>query len=323
MGSEKRYSYHKVISENNIKTNSLAAWILAARPKTLTGAMVPVMIGTAWAWKIGGSGQFRIVPAVLCFLFAFLMQIDSNFINDYFDCVRGNDDRATRMGPRRACSEGWITLPAMRTGLAVTSLLACMAGLPLVFYGGWEMIGVGAACVLFAFLYTTFFSYLGLGDVLVLVFFGFVPVTFTTYVILPDHLQAVCADVILSGLACGLVIDTLLVVNNYRDRDNDRRDGKRTLVVRLGERRAEKLYQWLGVLGILLMYNLLFVGRENGFLYCVLTLVLYAPYGILHGKTSALMMRIKQGRDLNIILAQTARNMLVYGLSTALLILIS
>ena len=313
-----------MISENDkIKTNSLAAWVLAARPKTLTGAMVPVMIGAAWAWKLGGSEHFQIVPAVLCFLFAFLMQVDSNFINDYFDCVRGNDDRSTRLGPKRACSEGWITLPAMRAGMAVTSLLACMAGLPLVFYGGWEMIGVGAACVLFAFLYTTFFSYLGLGDVLVLVFFGLVPVTFTPYVILPDHLQAVCADVILSGVACGLVVDTLLVVNNYRDRDNDWRDGKRTLVVRLGTRRTEKLYQWLGVLGILLVYNLLFIGRENGILYCGLALVLYAPYGILHGKTSALMIRIKQGRDLNIILAQTARNMFVYGLSTALAILIS
>lgn len=313
-----------MISENDkIKTNSLAAWVLATRPKTLTGAMVPVMIGAAWAWKLGGREHFRIVPAVLCFLFAFLMQIDSNLINDYFDCVRGNDDRSTRLGPKRACSEGWITLPAMRAGMAVTSLLACMAGLPLVFYGGWEMIGVGAACVLFAFLYTTFFSYLGLGDVLVLVFFGFVPVTFTPYVILPDHLQAVCADVILSGLACGLVVDTLLVVNNYRDRDNDWKDGKRTLVVRLGTRRTEKLYQWLGVLGILLIYNLLFVGRENGILYCGLALVLYAPYGILHGKTSALMIRIKQGRDLNIILAQTARNMFVYGFSTALAILIS
>ena len=312
-----------ILENDKIKTNSLAAWVLAARPKTLTGAMVPVMIGAAWAWKLGGSEHFQIVPAVLCFLFAFLMQVDSNLINDYFDCVRGNDDRSTRLGPKRACSEGWITLPAMRAGMAVTSLLACMAGLPLVFYGGWEMIGVGVACVLFAFLYTTFFSYLGLGDMLVLVFFGFIPVTFTPYVILPDHLQAVCADVILSGLACGLVVDTLLVVNNYRDRDNDWRDGKRTLVVRLGTRRTEKLYQWLGVLGILLIYNLLFVGRENGILYCCLALVLYAPYGILHGKTSALMIRIKQGRDLNIILAQTARNMFVYGLSTALAILIS
>lgn len=147
-----------MISErDNIKTNSLSAWILAARPKTLTGAIVPVMIGTAWAWKMGGAENFRFLPALLCFLFAFLMQIDSNFINDYFDCVKGSDDKETRLGPKRACTEGWITLPAMRKGLFVTSLLASLVGLPLVFYGGWQMVLVGAACVLFAFLYTTFF----------------------------------------------------------------------------------------------------------------------------------------------------------------------
>ena len=220
-----------MISErDNIKINSLSAWILAARPKTLTGAIVPVMIGTAWAWKIGGAENFRFLPALLCFLFAFLMQIDSNLINDYFDCVKGSDDKETRLGPKRACTEGWITLPAMRKGLVVTSLLASLIGLPLVFYGGWQMVLVGAACVLFAFLYTTFFSYLGLGDVLVLVFFGIIPVTFTTYVILPSTLQGVYPEVIMTSIACGLVIDTLLIVNNYRDRDNDKKSGKMTLI---------------------------------------------------------------------------------------------
>ena len=84
---------------------------------------------------------------LLYFVFSlpFLMQIDSNFINDYFDCLKGNDDRATRLGPKRACSEGWITLPAMRIGLVVTSLLASLVGIPLIFFGGWEMILVGAA----------------------------------------------------------------------------------------------------------------------------------------------------------------------------------
>ena len=191
-----------MISErDNIKTNSLSAWILAARPKTLTGAIVPVMIGTAWAWKMGGAENFRFFPALLCFLFAFLMQIDSNFINDYFDCVKGSDDKETRLGPKRACTEGWITLPAMRKGLVITSLLASLVGLPLVFYGGWQMVLVGAACVLFAFLYTTFFSYLGLGDVLVLVFFGIIPVTFTTYVILPSTLRGVYPEVIMTSIA--------------------------------------------------------------------------------------------------------------------------
>ena len=113
------------------------------------------------------------------------------------------------------------------------------------------MVLVGAACVLFAFLYTTFFSYLGLGDVLVLVFFGIIPVTFTTYVILPSTLQGVYPEVIMTSIACGLVIDTLLIVNNYRDRDNDKKSGKMTLIVRIGAKKAEKLYNFLGLLAII------------------------------------------------------------------------
>ena len=313
-----------MISENdNIKTNSLAAWILAARPKTLTGAMVPVMIGAAWAWKISGGENFRIIPASLCFLFAFLMQIDSNFINDYFDCVKGNDDHTTRLGPKRACSEGWITLPAMRIGLVFTSLLACLVGLPLIFFGGWKMILVGVVCVVFAFLYTTYFSYLGLGDLLVLVFFGIVPVVFTTYVILPDHSQALCPEVIMSGIICGLVIDTLLVVNNYRDRDNDKRDGKITLIVRIGEEEAEKLYIALGLMSYLQMACILFLGEKQDTLFVIFLCFIFAPYGILHYKTAMLMKKIKKGKELNLILAHTARNMLLYGIATTIAIVSS
>lgn len=146
------------MTENKkIKTNSWKAWLLATRPKTLAGAAVPVMIGVALALRTTGWQHFRFVPAILCFLFAFLMQVDSNLINDYFDFRHGNDDPVTRLGPKRACSEGWITPRAMVAGLALVSVLACAVGLQLVWYGGWQMIIVGAACVLFAFLYTTFF----------------------------------------------------------------------------------------------------------------------------------------------------------------------
>ena len=313
-----------MISErDNIKTNSLSAWILAARPKTLTGAIVPVMIGTAWAWKIGGAENFRFFPALLCFLFAFLMQIDSNFINDYFDCVKGSDDKETRLGPKRACTEGWITLPAMRKGLVVTSLLASLVGLPLVFYGGWQMVLVGAACVLFAFLYTTFFSYLGLGDVLVLVFFGIIPVTFTTYVILPSTLQGVYPEVIMTSIACGLVIDTLLIVNNYRDRDNDKKSGKMTLIVRIGAKKAEKLYNFLGLLAIIFIIQGRFSPTNNGWKAYVIPLIIYIPYILLHTKTQRYMVQIKQGRELNKVLALTARNILIYGILTTIVVLIS
>ena len=147
----------------------LKAWVLAARPKTLAGAAVPVMVGCALARMDGG---FRFLPAVLCFLFAFLMQIDANFINDLYDFIRGSD-RKDRLGPERACAQGWITVNGMKRGIAVTTVVACMTGSGLLFYGGPILILIGAACVVFAFLYTAGpypLAYYGWGDLLVVVF---------------------------------------------------------------------------------------------------------------------------------------------------------
>lgn len=151
-----------------IKTNSIKAWFLAARPVTLSAAAVPVMLGTALAYK-DSNANCQWIPALLCLLFAWIMQIDSNLVNDFFDFKHGNDDE-TRLGPKRACAEGWITMKAMKWGIIITTLLGCIIGLPLAFYGGKEMIIVGICCVLFCFLYTTKLSYLGLGDLLVLLF---------------------------------------------------------------------------------------------------------------------------------------------------------
>ena len=160
-------------TENNVSVNSAKAWLLASRPKTLTGAAVPVMIALAMAWRdlseATAQEKFSIIPAVLCLLFAFIMQIDANFINDYFDFKKGTDDEF-RLGPLRACAQGWVTLPAMRYAILLTTVIACLAGLPLIIYGGWAMVGIGVLCVVFCFLYTTHLSYLGLGDLLVLVF---------------------------------------------------------------------------------------------------------------------------------------------------------
>lgn len=305
--------------EQNVKTNSLNAWILAARPKTLTGASVPVMIGIAFAFKDLSWENFQIIPALLCVLFAFIMQIDANFVNDYFDCLKGNDDSETRLGPRRTCSEGWITLPAMRKGLIATTLLACIIGLPLIYYGGWEMILIGLLCVAFCFLYTTKLSYLGLGDLLVLVFFGIVPVCLTYYVILPKGLQTITWQVFVASLASGLVIDTLLVVNNYRDRENDKQANKNTLIVRIGEKRAEQLYHWLGFLGLLLMDSV-FIFSYSSMKTLSLTLLFF--YLFLHQKAFTEMKRIKHGKELNKVLGLTARNMFVFGLLATIGILL-
>lgn len=298
------------MNESNVITNSFKAWFLAARPKTLTGAAVPVMIGIAAAIAQYGD-TVRAGAAVLCMLFALVMQIDANFINDYFDFMKGTDDEK-RLGPKRACAQGWITAAAMRLGLLYTTLLACAIGLPLIYYGGWEMILIGVTCVVFCFLYTISFSYIGLGDVLVLVFFGLLPVCMTYWLVSPPTpLMSIPWQVITLSAACGLVIDTLLVVNNYRDIDNDRRAGKRTLIVRIGEHGGLTLYAILGFIStILALIGMAFLNWQDE-QYAKLIILLYLPFHIV---TFTEMRRIRKGAELNKVLGMTARNMLIYGI---------
>lgn len=312
-----------MINENdNVKTNSAEAWILAGRPKTLAGAAVPVMIGVALAMKDATWQGFQVLPAVLCFLFAFLMQIDSNLINDYFDYVHGSDDPATRLGPKRACAEGWITLKAMRAGLVIVSGTACLVGLPLIYYGGWEMIIVGALCVLFAFLYTTFFSYKGLGDILVLVFFGIVPVCFTYYVIMPTEQQTITWEVLACSVGCGFVIDTLLCINNFRDRHNDKADGKMTLIVRLGEKNGARLYNAVGAIGAAITMIAIMCNCHDNRLVAV-CIIPYLVYVYKHSQSYAKLKEIWNGKALNKVLGMTARDMFIYGLMTVIAVMIS
>lgn len=295
-----------------IKLNSLRAWLLAARPKTLTAAVIPVLLGSALAFS---DGEFKTTPALLCALFACGMQIAANFINDLFDFLKGSD-RKDRLGPPRACAEGWITPAAMKLGIGITLMVSCLAGLGLLFsvwgnlpHGGWELVVLGVVCVLFAFLYTTILSYRGWGDLLVLVFFGFVPVGGTYYV----QAYSLNMDVVVLSLVSGLAIDTLLMVNNYRDREQDALSGKRTLVVRFGEAFGRNMYLALGIAAVLLC--LWFVHSGS------LTLIefIWAPcvYFYLHALTWRKMIHIRSGKELNRILGETSRNMLFLGLLLA------
>lgn len=296
------------MQEEKVRKNSPKAWVLAARPKTLTGAAVPVMIGAALAVTDSGWAP-QWLPIVLCFLFAFVMQIDANFVNDYFDFKRGNDDE-TRLGPKRACAEGWVSPRAMCVAIGLTTAIGCLVGLPLVLYGGWTMIAVGALCVVFCFLYTTVLSYKGLGDVLVLVFFGIVPVCLTYYLAMPEGRQTVTLEVLLASVACGLVIDLLLTINNYRDLDNDRAAGKITLMVRLGAGKARRWYYYLGFAACIIDIVFCFNGHQAAFF-------LTGVFLWLHVNTWQEMVRIGKGRMLNKVLGMTARNMFVYGLCVA------
>lgn len=294
---------------NMIRTNSFQAWLLASRPKTLTAAFIPVLLGGALAFA---DHQFQPAEAVCCLLFACFMQVAANFINDLFDYQKGSD-REDRLGPKRACAEGWITPRAMKTGIGVVLALACLCGLGVLFlswgtlpHGGWELVLLGVVCLLFAFLYTTVLSYRGWGDVLVLVFFGFVPVGGTYYV----QTGMLNWDVCLLSVVSGLVIDTLLTINNYRDREQDRLSGKQTLVVRYGERFGASMYLGLGIAAVLTCIGLVLTGRLTWMEF------IWAPcvYFYLHSMTWRKMVQIREGRKLNSILGETSRNMLFMGL---------
>ncbi|UPS45636.1 1,4-dihydroxy-2-naphthoate octaprenyltransferase [Prevotella sp. E15-22] len=298
-----------------VKKNSFKAWVLAARPKTLTGAAVPVMIGLSLAWKdsINYIGHpFSWTAAVLCILFAFIMQIDANFINDFVDYIKGTDDRETRLGPERACTQGWVSIEAMKHAIATTTVLACIVGLPLALYGGLEMILIGLLCVIFCFLYTTHLSYIGLGDVLVLIFFGLIPVSMTYYV----QLHTLTFEVFMAAIACGIVIDTLLLVNNFRDRDTDKLAGKHTLVVRIGEKYTLGLYWIIGIAAFMMGLSFGLNGKWWAFILPML-------YTILHTLTFLKIKHIWKGRELNKCLSETARNILIYGLLVSIGLLLN
>ena len=305
-------------SKPNVRPGSLKVWVLAARPKTLSGALIPVCLACALSLR---DGTFRWVPAMYCMLFAGLMQVAANLINDLFDFKRGTDGN-DRLGPERACAQGWISPRAMRYGIAVVLMLACFFGLALVISSGawidfeydttiikWDAViwlgALGVACIVFAFLYTTLLSYVGGGDMLVYIFFGFVPVLGTYYM----QALRLTADAWWLATACGLVIDTLLILNNYRDRDTDRASGKHTLVAILGGHFGSLSYLAHGIMGVAISLIPILSGGSHDIWRALIPAIYLIPHVITWRK----MVIINKGRELNKILGQTSRNMLIFA----------
>lgn len=301
------------MTKQDISTNSFKAWYLASRPKTLTGAAAPILIALSAAWKDLSleNRDFLWLPGLLCLAFALLMQIDANFINDYFDFKKGVDTEE-RLGPKRACAQGWITLKAMKWGIILTTVLSCLIGLPLILYGGIEMIGIGTICVVFSFLYTTTLARKGLGDLLVILFFGIIPVCITYYI----QTKNLDTTVFALSLAIGIATDALLIVNNYRDRETDVHSGKKTLVVLIGYKTTERLYLLLGIIACMLCFSLFCKNQVFGALLPLL-------YLFPHIQTWKEMCRIHKGKQLNQTLGKTARNIFILALLTSIGILIS
>jgi len=255
---------------------TIQIWLEATRPKTLPAALCPVMVGSSMAYH---DGLFHWIPSLICLCFALLIQIGTNFANDYLDGVKGTDTEA-RIGPRRAVASGSVRPLAMRRAALTVLALAFISGLSLIFYGGWWMLLVGASSVICAWLYTGGpypLAYNGLGDLFVILFFGLIAVGCTYFV---QALQ-ITVDALLLGLACGLVINNILVVNNYRDLEEDTLASKRTMVVMMGRRFAQIQYLgstvlaaaillvlaweqhafWLGLAGVPLSYGVVIGAR--------------------------------------------------------------
>ncbi len=212
-------------------------WVEAARPRTLPAAVVPVAVATALAHA---HGRADLVEAGVCLAFALLVQVGTNFANDYFDFRKGADT-PERVGPRRAVAAGLVAPETMLRATLLVLGLAFLVGLVLVVEGGWILLPVGVASLVCAVAYTGGpypLGYNGLGDLFVFLFFGLVAVGVTYFV----QAGTPGADVLVAAAAVGLLAANILVANNYRDAETDARAGKRTLVVRFGRRFARWQY---------------------------------------------------------------------------------
>jgi 1,4-dihydroxy-2-naphthoate octaprenyltransferase len=208
-----------------------SAWLLAARAKTLSAAIVPVLAGTALAW-----------PRVDWFLFssallgALFIQIGTNFVNDALDFKKGADT-AERLGPLRVTQAGLLSADAVMRGAYACFTIAVLFGLPLILRGGWPLLMIGVLSIAAAYAYTGGpypLAYHGLGEIFVLLFFGVIAVGGSYYV----QRLTIEPRVIIVGVAIGLLAVALLAINNLRDIHNDRASNKRTLAARFGERFA-------------------------------------------------------------------------------------
>lgn len=282
--------------------SKLGIWVLAARPKTLWAAVAPVVVGTAIAFD---DGVFHALAALVTLIAAVLIQIGTNFSNDYHDFIKGADT-SSRKGPMRVTQAGLIEPDAVRRAALVTFGLAFLTGIYLIWRGGWPIFLIGVLSIFFGILYTAgrySLSYLGLADIFVLIFFGPVAVAGTYYV------QALTVDlyVIVAGLGPGFLSMAILLVNNIRDIDEDRAAGKRTLVVRFGRAFGVKLYRACFVGAAVTV--LVLVALTPGHWWALASLIVL-PVGAMNAQ------KIKKSRDpavLNPLLGATARMLLVFS----------
>jgi 1,4-dihydroxy-2-naphthoate polyprenyltransferase len=275
-------------------------WLEGARPRTLPAAVAPVAAGTGAAGAVDALCPGR---ALLALLVAIALQVGVNYANDYSDGIRGTD--ADRVGPLRLVGSGVASSGAVKRAALIAFAVGAVAGLVLALLVAWWLVLVGVVCLLGAWYYTggrSPYGYRGLGEVSVFVFFGLVATAGTTYV----QAERVTAASVLAGVGCGALACAILVANNLRDIPTDEAAGKRTLAVRLGDRRTRLLYVGLvfaayaAVVLIALQHLVVLIALGTALPAVRPTL------GVIYGAT---------GRELVPVLKETGLLLLVYGVA--------
>lgn len=280
----------------------MSPWLLATRPATLPAAAAPVVVGAAVALSEGAAFRPLVFAATLAA--ALLIQVGTNFANDYSDFHRGAD--VGRLGPVRVTQEGLLTPAAVRTGIIAAFGLATLLGAWLAWIGGWPIIAIGVLSIVFGLAYTGGpwpFGYHGLGDVFVFVFFGVVAVTGTAYLQAGEWTPFALAV----SVPVGLLVTNILVVNNLRDLPTDTAAGKRTLAVRIGDAATRGQYTLFAAFAYLVTAALAVSGAGRAWL---LLPWLTLPLGVM------LVRQVRAGlagRALNPLLGRSGLLLLLFS----------
>lgn len=281
----------------------LEAMRLRTLPVSISGVLMAIGI-TAW------QGRFQWMPAMLCLVFALLAQIASNFANEYYDYKKGSDKKG-RVGPRRGVTEGDIKPITLRNVTYLTLAVACAVGCCLIPYGGWKIIPVGILIAVFVLAYSAGpypLSYHGLGELTVFIFYGIVPVIASYYVIA----HTIEALPVLASMTIGFMGVNVLLVNNYRDMEDDAEAGKNTAVVIFGRQMASTAYLFNGFMAIAMMsplWVIIYFGSKV--MLPKWTFIAPILYLIFHVVIWA-MLNHRRGAKLNPLLGLTALNMLIF-----------
>lgn len=281
-------------------------WWTAIRPRTLSIAATPVMVGTALALAEGAAANWLAMLAALCC--ALLIQVGTNLHNDAADFERGAD-RADRIGPLRVTAAGWASPAAVRRAAAISFALALLLGAYLVGIGGWPILLAGIASLIAGWAYSGGprpISHTPLGEVFVLVFFGLVAVAGSHWL----QAGAGSVDAWLAGMVVGMPAAAVLLVNNYRDLEDDLRSGRRTLAALVGRDNSRSVYAALLLLPHAVLPLLALRGMPDALLGW-----LAVPFSI------ALIRRLRRtqpGPQLNLLLAGTAQAGFALGLLLAI-----